>query len=127
MGIFARAGAYLNLSPGERALLRFGEGLAVSAGISGLQAVMPLLSSGMSTAAIPWGSVAHTFAATVLGALGAAVVKFFKAQGDPQLGPPKPPAASPAAPPAPPAGPAAALPAAAAGASVPPIVGGLPA
>lgn len=91
--MFKRAGAYLNLSPAERAFLRLVEGLIVSALIAGVQAVMPLLNSGaLDPSAVPWQAVAHTFIATVLGALGAAGVKFFKAQGDPPLPPANPPA-----------------------------------
>ncbi len=119
MDMFKRAAAYLNLSPAERAFLRLVEGLILSALIAGLQAVMPLLNAGVDPSgftAIPWGSVAHTFIATVLGAIGAAGVKYAKAQGDPALPPPNPPAAVSAAPAVPAAAP-----------TVPPIVGGQPA
>lgn len=89
--MFKRAAAYVNLSPGERAFLRLIEGLLIAAFIAGLQAAMPLLNSGVDPMAVPWGSVAQTFAATVLGAIGAAVLKYAKAQGDPPLPPPPPP------------------------------------
>lgn len=96
-GMFARAAAYANLSPFERAILRFLGGLFWSCVVAGLQAVMPLLSAG-SVAAIPWASVLHTFisAALVAGMLG--ISKYHKAQGDPPLPPSSPAAPSPARP-----------------------------
>ena len=122
-GMFQRSAAGLSLTPGQRALLRLVEGLVVSAVIAGLQAVMPLLNAAqLDPSAVPWASVAHTFVATVMTALGLSVVKFFKAQGDgPMTTPPPPPA-----PPAPPAAPAVSAPPALAP-TVPPIVGGIPA
>ena len=85
--MFARAASYANLSPFERAVLRFLGGLFWSAFVAGLQAVMPLLSAGDVTA-IPWASVLHTFIAAVTVALMLGISKYHTAQGDPPLIPP---------------------------------------
>ncbi|WIG60484.1 MAG: hypothetical protein OJF49_003232 [Ktedonobacterales bacterium] len=83
-GIFAKAGAYANLSPAARATLRYVEVQALGIALSGLQAVTPLLSN-PDPAAIPWASVAHTFVTTVVLSLAAAGAKYYKAQGDPPI------------------------------------------
>lgn len=80
--LLQRAWMYANLTPGERAILRFAETLLVGAVLAGVQAIFPLLSS-QSLAAINWSSVLHTFVATFVVALYLGVSKYLKAHGDP--------------------------------------------
>jgi hypothetical protein len=86
LNLLAKASQQVNLSPGERAILRFIETLVVGAALSGLQAVYPLLSSAnLNVGAVDWQSVLHTFIAAVLMALYLGVSKYFKAFGDAPL------------------------------------------
>lgn len=87
MSIFSRASIYANLSPAERAFLRFLGLLALGALIAGAQAVMPLLASAnpLNLAAVPWAAVAHTFLTAAVIAVGSGISKYHQAQGDPPL------------------------------------------
>lgn len=87
--LLQRAHLYANLTPGERALLKIVEGLAVSAIIAGLVAALPLLST-QSVASINWTAVLSVFVAAGGKTLYDGVSKYFKAFGDPPL-PPAPP------------------------------------
>lgn len=81
--LLQRAHLYANLTPGERALLRFGETLLVGAVLAGLQAVLKVL----ATQTVDWQSVLHTFLAAFVVALYIGVSKYLKAHGDPLLPP----------------------------------------
>ena len=130
--IFTRSRLYANLSPGERAFLRFCAVLAGGALLSGVQAAAPLLST-MDPGRVPWASVGHTFLAAFALAVWLGIGKYRSAQGDPPLPTPSPlpgsavgvpasapPAALPAAPPAaPPASSLMSAPAAATPGSMP--------
>ncbi len=84
LNLLAKAHLYANLTPGERALLKIIEGLAVSAIIAGLVAVLPAVST-QNVAAINWMAVASVFAAAVGKTLYDGVSKYFKSFGDPPL------------------------------------------
>lgn len=110
MNVFRRASMQFNLSPFERAALRFVELIAVAAGVAGLQAVSPLL-AGVDLAYIPWDRIAHTFLAAATAAIIASVLKYFRSWGDAPLpGSPGSPVGMPLSPSSGPA--AAAVPAA---------------
>lgn len=81
-----RARNFVNLSPGERAILRFAEVLIAGAILAGVQAVLPLLAN-QNLGAINWQSVLHTFLAAFLLALYLGVSKYLKSFGDPPLPP----------------------------------------
>lgn len=106
--LFTRSRLYANLSPGERAVLRFIAVLAGGAFLSGVQAAAPLLST-LDPTQVPWASVGHTFLAAFALAVWLGIGKYRSAQGDPPLPSPAPidlPSAPPIAPPAlPPAAP----------------------
>lgn len=97
MNVFRRASMQLNLSPAERAVLRFVELIVVAACVAGLQAISPLL-AGVDLAYIPWQRILHTFLAAASAAAIASVLKYFKSWRDAPLPiAPAPPAASGAA------------------------------
>ena len=98
--IFTRSRLYANLTPGERAFLRFVAVLAGGAFLSGVQAAAPLLTT-LDPASVPWASVGHTFLAAALLAVWLGIGKYRAAQGDPPLPTsPAPASAPPSAPPA---------------------------
>lgn len=84
MGMLGRAAQNQNLTPLERAVLRFLQTVVLAGLLSGAQAVMPLL-NGADPNAINWSAVGHTFLVAFLVALGSAFSKYFTAQGDPPL------------------------------------------
>lgn len=104
--LFSRANLNANLTPTERAILRFLGSLLWGALIAGAQAVLPLFSSPtLDLASIQWGSVLHTFLVTAVMAFALGVSKYHTAQGDPALPAtssttPAPAAAAPVAAPA---------------------------
>jgi hypothetical protein len=103
--IFMRSRLYANLTPGERAFLRFLAVLAGGAFLAGVQAAAPLLTT-LDPTAVPWASVGHTFLAAFALAVWLGIGKYRAAQGDPPL--PEPPTLpsgvdQPVAPSAPPA------------------------
>lgn len=102
--MFTRSRLYANLTPGERAFLRFLAVLLAGAFLSGVQAVIPLLNAAnpLDPSSVPWASVGHTFLATFALAVWLGIGKYRSAQGDPPLPQSGAPAA-PAAPAAPPA------------------------
>ena len=87
--IFTRSRLYANLTPGERAFLRFFAVLAGGAFLAGVQAAAPLLTT-LDPTSVPWASVGHTFLAAALLAVWLGIGKYRAAQGDPPL--PEPPA-----------------------------------
>lgn len=115
MTIFARAASYANLSPLERAFLRFLGALVWGAFIAAGQAALPLLSSPtLDPTTVPWAAVAHTFLATFSMALLLGISKYHSAQADPPL-----PTTTPITAPSPPVAAAPIAGAGAAGAGVP--------
>lgn len=119
MNVFRRASMQLNLSPFERAALRFIELIAVAAAVAGLQAVSPLL-AGVDLAYIPWDRIAHTFLAAATAAIIASVLKYFRSWGDAPLpGSPGSPVGMPLS--TPPSSAPAAAPAAPVADTVPPV------
>lgn len=83
-GLLQQARFYANLTPGERALLRFGETLLIGAVLAGVQAALKVLAKG-NLNAIDWQGILHTFLAAALMALYLGVSKYLKAHGDPPL------------------------------------------
>lgn len=94
--IFSRASVYANLSPAERALLRFLGVLLTGALLAGAQAVMPLLASAnpLNLSSVPWASVIHTFLTAAVIAVASGISKYHAAQGDPPLPAPSSPVPS---------------------------------
>ena len=88
MNIFDRAARGVWLSPFERAALRLLEGIAVSALVAGLTAVVPYLAG----SSIDWTKVAQVFVATAISAMLLSLLKYAKAFGDQPL--PLPPFSS---------------------------------
>jgi hypothetical protein len=97
--IFTRSRLYANLTPGERAFLRFVAVLAGGAFLAGVQAAAPLLTT-LDPTAVPWASVGHTFLAAFALAVWLGIGKYRAAQGDPPLPTAAPAPLSPVAPPA---------------------------
>lgn len=82
LDILARGRAHQPLTPAERTLLRFVDGLLVAAVVDVTVALMPLMSGG-TVAPVP--TLLRVAAATLVQAAMMALVKFAKAQGDPAL------------------------------------------
>lgn len=87
--VFSRSRLYANLTPGERAFLRFVAVLAGGAFLSGVQAAAPLLTT-LDPTQVPWASVGHTFLAAFALAVWLGIGKYRSAQGDPPLPTPAP-------------------------------------
>ncbi|HZC07765.1 MAG TPA: hypothetical protein VE338_19160 [Ktedonobacterales bacterium] len=85
--MFTRSALYANLTPGERAFLRFLGVLFSGSFLSAAQAVIPLLNAAnpLDPASVPWASVGHTFLATFALAVWLGIGKYRSAQGDPPL------------------------------------------
>lgn len=82
--IFTRSANYANLSPLERAFLRFLALLFWGAVVAGAQAALPLLNT-VDPTQIPLAAVAHTFGAAFVVAALAGIGKYHTAQADPPL------------------------------------------
>ena len=95
--MFSRSAMYANLTPGERAFLRFLSVLLGGAFLAGVQAVSPMLTT-LDPTAVPWASVGHTFLAAFALAVWLGIGKYRSAQGDPPLPVAPPIALTPAAP-----------------------------
>jgi hypothetical protein len=78
MNLFDRAYAGMSLTPLERAILRFLEGVAVATIIS----VSPAVSAALASESPDWGAVLHTALATFSMVVLMAAVKWAKAHGD---------------------------------------------
>lgn len=81
MNIFAKANNNLNLTPGERAILRMSETFVVA----GIVAALPVISQALAAQSINWSLMLRTAAATFSVAVLLAVTKYLKAQNDPPL------------------------------------------
>lgn len=81
IGLFTRARNNVALTPAERALLKLIEGLACTA----LVAALPIVADALGHGAVNWADVGR--AALAAGATAAllALIKYFKAYGDPPL------------------------------------------
>lgn len=84
MGVFKRARAYVNLTPGERAFLKLVGGIAGTAVIAGLLAAAQVL-AGTPLGQVSWQVVLHVGAGAFAASLWAALAKYYKAHGDPPL------------------------------------------
>lgn len=84
MQTFTRARQGLNLTPGERALLKLLEGFVMA----GVVAVLPIVAPALAQQSVNWTLVAHTAMGTFAVAVLLAVAKFYKAQGDAPLAQP---------------------------------------
>src|SRR5690349_7034749 len=87
--LLERAHLQMNLTPGERALLKIVEGLIVSAVIAGLVAAFPLVAT-QNVSAINWTAVLSAFVVAGGKTLYDGVSKYFKAFGDGPLPAPAP-------------------------------------
>lgn len=81
MSLFARARAFANLTPSERALLKLIEGLFFAA----LVAALPIIADALSRNAVNWSDVGRTTLAAGSVAALLALSKYLKAHGDPAL------------------------------------------
>jgi hypothetical protein len=81
MNVFAKAQNNLNLTPGERAVLKLVEGFVVA----GIVAALPVISQALAAQSINWAQMFRTAAATCSVAALLAVIKYLKAQNDPPL------------------------------------------
>lgn len=88
MNLFARGAAGLNLSPMERAVLRFCEGLIVSALITALPVIAQLLASELNAGAVDWRQTGTLAVACVAFAFLMALSKWAKAHADQPLAAP---------------------------------------
>jgi hypothetical protein len=84
MSLFARARAYLNLTPGERAFLKLLGGIAGTAVVAAILAAAQVL-AGTPPNQVSWQVVLHVAAGAFLAALWTALAKYYKAYGDPPL------------------------------------------
>lgn len=79
--LLRRAAAYATLTPGERALLRLGEGLLCA----GLVAALPVLADALAQQAVNWSDVGRAALAAAVTAMLLALNKYLRAHGDPPL------------------------------------------
>jgi hypothetical protein len=84
--LFARARNNASLAPGERALLKLIEGLACAA----LVAALPIVADALGHGSVNWGDVGRAALAAGVTAAMLALIKYFKAYGDPPLAPTPP-------------------------------------
>ncbi len=85
MSLFTRANAYAPLSPAQRALLKFLEGLL----FTGVVAALPLVIAAFTQTSVDWGIVARAALAAFITAILMTLLKYLRALGDPPL--PTPP------------------------------------
>lgn len=79
--LFARARAYLPLSPAERAVLKLVEGLICVAFV----AALPVVADALSRQSVAWSDVARAALAAAAVAVLLALAKYARAHGDPTL------------------------------------------
>ena len=79
--LFARASAYEQLTPAERAILRLLEGLVCA----GLVAALPILASALGHTQVNWGDVARAALSAGAVAMLLALAKYARAHGDPMI------------------------------------------
>ena len=79
--IFARARAYTNLTPAERALLKLVEGLICAA----LVAALPVVAEALGRGGLDWPAILRAALAAASVAILMALTKYARAQSDPTL------------------------------------------
>ena len=79
--LFARARAYTNLTPAERALLKLVEGLICAA----LVAALPIVAQALGRGGVDWSAIARAALAAASVAVLMALTKYARAQSDPTL------------------------------------------
>jgi uncharacterized membrane protein len=84
MNLFSLARAGVNLTPGQRAILRLVEGVIVAAAVAALPVVAQFL-AGADLAHLDYAALARYSVGAFLVALIMAVMKYAKAHGDPAL------------------------------------------
>lgn len=80
--LLQRAHARAALTPAERALLRLAEGLLCAA----LVAATPIIAQALGQQGVNWGDVGRAALAAAATAILLALVKYARAQGDPEPG-----------------------------------------
>lgn len=78
MNLFQKAGKGLNLTPGERAVLKLVEGFL----IAGFVAALPVVAELLGHQGITWQVVAQAAAGAFATAFLLAIAKYYKAKGD---------------------------------------------
>lgn len=79
--LLRRAAAYATLTPGERALLRLGEGLLCA----GAVAALPVLADALAQQSVNWSDVGRAALAAAATAMLLALNKYLRAHSDPPL------------------------------------------
>lgn len=79
--LWRRALAYTTLTPGERALLRLGEGLFCA----GVVAALPIVADALGQQTVNWSDVWRAALAAAVTAMLLAVNKYVRAHGDPPI------------------------------------------
>ena len=79
--LWRRARAYAGLTPGERALLRLGEGLLCA----GIVAALPILAQALAQQSVNWNDVGRAALAAAATAILLALNKYLRAHGDPPI------------------------------------------
>lgn len=79
--LLQRARTYAGLTPGERALLRLGEGLLCA----GIVAALPIVAQALGQQTVNWSDVGRAALAAVATAILLALNKYLRAHGDPPI------------------------------------------
>ena len=79
--LLRRARAYAALTPGERALLRLGEGLLCA----GMVAALPIIADALAYQTVNWSDVGRAALAAAATAMLLALNKYLSARSDPPL------------------------------------------
>lgn len=79
--LLQRARTYAGLTPGERALLRLGEGLLCA----GIVAALPIVAQALSQQTVNWSDVGRAALAAAATAILLALNKYLRAHGDPPI------------------------------------------
>lgn len=80
--LLQRAQQYESLAPHERALLKFFQGLLITAGVAALTAVVQLI---LNKGTVTWQEIWKAAAVAAIIAIANALIKYFTAKGDPEL------------------------------------------
>lgn len=79
--LLRRARAYTGLTPGERALLRLGEGLLCA----GIVAALPIIAQALGQQTVSWSDVGRAALAAAATAMLLALNKYLRAHSDPPI------------------------------------------
>ena len=80
--LFQRAKNYQPLAPHERAVLKFLQGLLITAGVAALTATVELI---LNKGTVTWQEIGKAAAVAAIVAVANALIKYFSAKGDPEL------------------------------------------